>query len=88
MIHFEPFLYTVRFYDEGKSYENRDPYRAVMTLFISGSLARAMAMHGKVTRGDFRNLFIELNKLNVKTLSIERGNKDIEYNISEMLKKL
>lgn len=51
MMHVEPILLTVRWYNDGESFEQKSPYAAIATIQILNSdTAFISGLHGTVTR--------------------------------------
>ena len=69
MIHFDPQIFTVRFYAEGKSHENLDEFEAVLTLHKVENIAYIVAMHGKVTKEAYMQFVNECRNMGITKLS-------------------
>jgi hypothetical protein len=79
-VHFEPIVYTVRFYSEGCSYENGDPYVAVLTAqVISKDSVYISGMLGKINGSMMKNLLSSLYALGFKKIIAVRGGAVKEY---------
>lgn len=75
-IHVQPITGTVRFYEDGHSYENKDPYIAVATVqFLDEQTCYVSALHGDVTRKMFEELIVGLMKMGVKNAITFRHEK-------------
>jgi len=75
MLHFETATGIFRFYDEGKSFQNRDPYRAVIhAMFLSSTVILGAALgKSELRRADMRDLVSFLYDFGVKYLYAGRS---------------
>lgn len=87
-VHFDPIVYTVRLYDDNFSYENRDPYTAIMTIQKMDSVAFMHSMKGEISREHLIDILSQLKDFGVTYIIGIRHNTEKRYNIDRCLKKL
>ena len=73
MVHLLPITYIVRFYGEGKSYENRDEYEGVATVQTEDTVAYISGALGSVSKHR-KALFKELKRLGINEVKWVRAN--------------
>ena len=82
-LHLEPMVWTLRVYEEGKSFENKDPYIFVATVVKSGREATISGGLGEFPLSERKKLFkliketFGANKVNW----IRSNGKEVEYAI-------
>lgn len=55
-VHLEPIVFTLRVYEDTKSFENKDDYVFVATVVIEMSNAFVQGAHGKMNTKIFRSI--------------------------------
>ena len=84
MVHFEPIVYTVRWYEDGDSFEEKSPFKTVATVNVmNGDTVFVSGFHGTVTRLMLREFVIWLEDHGVKYVFAFRKGIWKQYNIQK-----
>ncbi len=87
-VHLQDAEIVVRWYDEGKSFNNSDRFKAVATLVILESNHVFMrGVHGELSKQDMAELFEQLVDRGITRLSAERHGKLVERNLPQLLQR-
>ncbi len=87
-VNLQPAVTTVRWYDDGESFESRSPYRAVASIMhLTPTSVFIFGMHGKISKADMGELFVELQKQGIETVTAERKGKLTARSISKLLER-
>lgn len=66
----------IRIYEEGKSYENRDPYIGILSvLFLTDTKVYICGAHGKMDKATYAQIVKTLKDLGVDEMVYERKGK-------------
>ena len=86
-INIQPCTLCIRVYDEGKSYENKDKYSAVMTgLIVSDDTVHVQGAHGKLSKKDVLDIQSQLKEMGYTNLMHERHGRLTKMKQHEGLK--
>lgn len=86
-IHFDPVVFTIRIYDQG-TYEDRDPYSAVLTLTKMDDIAFMFAVQGKIAKDHWKQILLRLEEIGVKKLITKRHKQTKILNVETLLNRL
>lgn len=87
-VNLEPVVFLLRFYGEGKSFDNKDAYEAVATVSKFGNKAYIQGLQGSMTRSQYAQLFVELAEHGIEYLFAERSGKERYWNVNDMLQRM
>jgi hypothetical protein len=76
MIHFDPQMFVVRFYEDGKCHENHDEFSATLTLHKIEDIAYVVAMHGDISRKAYMQFVDQCRDMGIKKLRGYRKQDD------------
>ncbi len=84
MIHVQPIVFTVRFYEEGKIYP--DPFIAVATVQLMGAYTIYVgAMNGKINRQNLRDMAKYFKDFGIKYVLAQRKGVVKQFPIEDYL---
>jgi len=87
-IHIQPCTLCIRVYEENKTYENKDDYKAVMTgLIISDDEILIQGAHGKLSKKNIIDIHKQLGKMGYTDVIFERHGKKHKSLVSKKLNK-
>lgn len=87
-VHFEPATTVIRWYEDGCSFEQRSPYKAVCTItYIRPDTVVISGMHGQLNKSDMAELFKRLVKEGVTKLIAERRGELVTRDLVDMLRR-
>lgn len=86
-IHVENNIATIRYYKNGKSFNNMDPYSAVATLqFFGDTTCYISGLHGEVDRTFVLELSKKLADLGISTVLSHRHGRIKYYDVNRYLR--
>lgn len=88
MIHVEPIVFTIRFFEEGMSYDNFDPFVAVATLQKSENKAFLSGLNGTLTKKQYIHLMKKIHEMGIEELITLRHGKEHVYDVKKLISKI
>ena len=87
-MHIDPVVFVVRFYDEGKSFDNKDKYRLSATLQKIENTGHLIGLSGDMSRVDIKKLTKGLHDLGIEHLYVMRHGIRKTYDVTAYYNRL
>jgi len=84
----DPVVFIVRFYEDGKSFENKDKYKLSATLQKIDNIGHLLGLSGEMNRQDLKDLTKGLYELGIDYLKVTRHEKRKTYDVKAYYKRL
>jgi hypothetical protein len=88
MIHIQTATTIARWYDEANGFEQKLPYRAICSItHLTDKIVYIHGMHGKITKADMLELFIELSLMGIEQVTAERKGEMVTRDVKFLIAK-